>query len=137
MTNIQNISGSFFRSPGESLSKELTSFASTQHNLDLRTYDFTHKQFKTTLEKLAQHDVHIRIIVEDNKFQQFQNTLKVLRQYFSGYKNIELKSDKQMGTEYVHAKVNLIDSGFIIQTANLTNSSFASNREHFFQSYDT
>ena len=119
------------------MSKELTSFASTQHNLDLRTYDFTHKQFKTTLEKLAQHDVHIRIIVEDNKFQQFQNTLKVLRQYFSGYKNIELKSDKQMGTEYVHAKVNLIDSGFIIQTANLTNSSFASNREHFFQSYDT
>jgi len=42
-----------------------------------------------------------------------------------------------MGTEYTHAKVNLIDSGFIIQTANLTNSSFASNREHFFQSTDS
>lgn len=42
-----------------------------------------------------------------------------------------------MGTEYTHAKVNLIDSGFIIQTANLTQSSFAKNREHFFQSYDT
>ena len=42
-----------------------------------------------------------------------------------------------MGTEYTHAKVNLIDSGFIIQTANLTQSSFASNREHFFQSFDT
>ena len=42
-----------------------------------------------------------------------------------------------MGTEYTHAKVNLFDSGFIIQTANLTNSSFASNREHFFQSYDS
>jgi phosphatidylserine/phosphatidylglycerophosphate/cardiolipin synthase-like enzyme len=41
-----------------------------------------------------------------------------------------------MGTEYIHAKVNLIDSGFIIQTANLTKSSFASNREHFFQSFD-
>jgi phosphatidylserine/phosphatidylglycerophosphate/cardiolipin synthase-like enzyme len=41
-----------------------------------------------------------------------------------------------MGTEYTHAKVNLIDSGFIIQTANLTHSSFAKNREHFFQSYD-
>ncbi len=137
LKNIQNISGLFFRSPGESLEKELISFASTQHNLDLRTYDFTHKQFKTTLEKLAQNNVHIRIIVEDNKYQQFQNTLRVLGQYFSWYKHIELKSDKQMGTEYTHAKVNLIDSGFIIQTANLTNSSFASNREHFFQSYDT
>ncbi|MEI6117902.1 MAG: phospholipase D-like domain-containing protein [bacterium] len=42
-----------------------------------------------------------------------------------------------MGTEYQHAKVNLLDSGFIIQTANLTNSSFASNREHFFQSTDS
>jgi len=42
-----------------------------------------------------------------------------------------------MGTEYQHAKVNLFDSGFIIQTANLTKSSFASNREHFFQSTDS
>ena len=42
-----------------------------------------------------------------------------------------------MGTEYTHAKVNLIDSGFIIQTANLTHSSFAKNREHFFQSTDS
>ena len=42
-----------------------------------------------------------------------------------------------MGTEYVHAKVNIIDSEFIIQTANLTKSSFTSNREHFFQSFDT
>jgi phosphatidylserine/phosphatidylglycerophosphate/cardiolipin synthase-like enzyme len=65
------------------LGKELTSFASAQQNLDLRTYDFTHKQFKATIEKLAQNDVNIRIIVEDNKYQQFQNTLKVLRQYFS------------------------------------------------------
>jgi hypothetical protein len=51
--------------------------------LDLRTYEFTHKEFKTTLKKLAESDVHIRIIVEDKKFQQYQNTLKVLSQYFS------------------------------------------------------
>ncbi|MFA6255797.1 MAG: phospholipase D-like domain-containing protein [Candidatus Absconditabacterales bacterium] len=137
LTKIQDISGSFFRSPGESLAKELEKFSATQHNLDLRTYEFTQKDFKTTLTKLAENGVNVRIIVEDKKFQQFQNTLKVLSQYFSGYKNIQLKSDKQMGTEYVHAKVNLIDSGFIIQTANLTNSSFASNREHFFQSNDS
>ncbi|MCX6824934.1 MAG: phospholipase D-like domain-containing protein [candidate division SR1 bacterium] len=137
LTKIQNISGLFFRSPGESLDREVSVFKSTQHNLDLRTYDFTHKQFKSTLSALGASGVNVRIIVEDNKFQQFQNTLKVLSQYFSGYKNIELKSDKQMGTEYTHAKVNLIDSGFIIQTANLTNTSFASNREHFFQSTDS
>ncbi len=137
LDDLQNISGSFFRSPGESLSRELTTFATTKNNLDLRTYEFTHPQFKSAVKNLAQNDVNIRIIVEDNKYQQFQNTLKVLIQEFSWYQNIQLKSDKQMGTQYQHAKVNLIDSGFIIQTANLTKSSFASNREHFFQSYDS
>jgi phosphatidylserine/phosphatidylglycerophosphate/cardiolipin synthase-like enzyme len=39
-----------------------------------------------------------------------------------------------MKTEYVHSKINLVDSGFWIQTANLTNSSFQKNREHFFYS---
>ncbi len=134
---LQNISWLFFRSPGESFHQELTSFSSTQQNLDLRTYEFTQKDFKTTLKKLARSGVDIRIIVEDKKYQQFQNTLKVLNQEFSWYQNIQLKSDKQMETEYTHAKVNLIDSGFIIQTANLTHSSFTKNREHFFQSFDT
>ncbi len=134
---LQNISGAFFRSPEGSLARELQSFAGTQKDLDLRTYDFTQKDFKILLRQLAEKGVNIRIIVEDKKFQQFKNTLKVLNQYYSWNKNIQLKSDKQMGTEYVHAKVNLIDSGWIIQTANLTQSSFASNREHFFQSFDT
>jgi len=137
LTKFQDISWSFFRSPGESLIKELNSFNSTQQNLDLRTYEFTQKDFKTSLKTLAEKGVNVRIIIEDKKFQQYQNTLKVLSQHYSWYKNIQLKSDKQMGTEYVHAKVNLIDSGFIIQTANLTHTSFAKNREHFFQSYDT
>lgn len=136
INNIQDISWSFFRSPGESLTKELASFSATKQNLDVRTYEFTQKDFKTIMKNLAESGVNIRIIVEDKKFKQFQNTLKVVSQEFSWYKNIQLKSDKQMGTEYVHAKVNLIDSGFIIQTANLTKSSFASNREHFFQSFD-
>ena len=137
LTKIQNISWSFFRSPGESLKKELQTFSSTQQNLDLWTYEFTHKDFKTALKKLAENDMNIRIIVEDKKYQQYKNTLKNLISEFSWYSNIQLKSDKQMWTEYVHAKVNLIDSGFIIQTANLTNSSFASNREYFFQSADS
>lgn len=137
ITKFQDIQGSFFRSPGESLARELTKFSTAQYNLDLRTYEFTHKDFKVLLKQLATRNVNIRIIIEDKKFQQFQNTLKTLSQEFSWYKNIQLKSDKQMGTEYTHAKVNLIDSGFIIQTANLTKSSFASNREHFFQSNDT
>ncbi len=134
---IKNITGEFFRSPGESFKKEFTLFNTTTTSLDLRTYEFTHKDFKSALKKMASSDVDIRIIVENNKYKQYQNTLKELQKYFSGTSNIQLKSDIQMGTEYTHAKVNLIDSGFIIQTANLTHSSFEKNREHFFLSYDT
>ena len=56
---------------------------SAYNTIDLRTYEFTQKDFKTIFKNLAASGVHIRIIVEDNKFQQFQNTLKVLSQYFS------------------------------------------------------
>lgn len=80
---LQNIQGKYFRSPGESLEKELQAFSSTKHNVDLWTYEFTQKDFKSVLKTLASNGVNIRIIVEDNKFQQFQNTLKELMKYFS------------------------------------------------------
>ena len=38
---------------------------------------------------------------------------------------------------YVHAKVTLNENAFRVQTANLTKSSFESNREHFFYSNDS
>ena len=38
---------------------------------------------------------------------------------------------------YVHAKVTLNEDAFWVQTANLTKSSFESNREHFFYSNDS
>jgi hypothetical protein len=38
---------------------------------------------------------------------------------------------------YVHAKVTLNEDSFRVQTANLTKSSFESNREHFFYSNDS
>ena len=38
LENLQNIQGSFFRSPGESLDKELTTFKNAKRSLDLRTY---------------------------------------------------------------------------------------------------
>jgi hypothetical protein len=39
-----------------------------------------------------------------------------------------------MKTEYVHSKIDLLDSGFLIKTANLTHSSFFANREYMFYS---
>jgi phosphatidylserine/phosphatidylglycerophosphate/cardiolipin synthase-like enzyme len=49
---------------------------------------------------------------------------------------VEIQSDENMGTTYVHSKVMLNENAVWIQTANLTKSSFESNREHFFYSAD-
>jgi phosphatidylserine/phosphatidylglycerophosphate/cardiolipin synthase-like enzyme len=59
-----------------------------------------------------------------------------LQTYFSGNQLIEIQSDEPMGTTYVHSKVMLNEDAFWIQTANLTKSSFETNREHFFYSYN-
>ncbi len=84
MDNLQIITGIYFRSPGEkSLEKELTVFQNTTTSLDFRTYEFTHKDFKSTLKKVAENDVNIRIIIEDKKYKQYANTLKELVRYFS------------------------------------------------------
>jgi phosphatidylserine/phosphatidylglycerophosphate/cardiolipin synthase-like enzyme len=59
-----------------------------------------------------------------------------LQTEFSDDQNIEIQSDDAMGTTYQHSKVMLNENAFRIQTANLTKSSFESNREHFFFSND-
>ena len=75
--------------------------------------------------------------MENQKYQQYQNTWKQIQEYFADYPRFQIKSDEQMETMYTHSKINLIDSWFWIQTANLTHSSFFNNREHFFYSENT
>ena len=76
----------------------------------------------------------VKIIVENYKYQQYRNTMTQLKDYFTGYKNVEIKPDNQMRTKYVHAKTLVGEDSFIIQTANLTKSSFDKNREYVFSS---
>jgi len=72
--------------------------------------------------------------MEDQKYSQFKNTFREVRDLFSGYDNFDIKNDRQMKTNYVHAKFFLIDTGFLIQTSNMTKSAFTTNREYFFYS---
>jgi len=105
--------------------------------LYLETYEFTEKRIKAKFKELLDNKVDIRLIMENKKYVQYQNTYKQIQNYFSGYSGFQIQNDDRIGTTYVHSKINLIDSGFVIQTANLTHSSFFSNREYFFWSYDT
>ena len=136
--NLKVISWTIFQWPTNELYTQYGKFLdSTDEYLKLETYDFTNKFFKTRFHSLLNRWISIQTILENNKYQEYGNTFRQLQEYFSWDKNIELRSDEQMWTMYVHAKVTLNEDSFRVQTANLTKSSFESNREHFFYSEDT
>lgn len=133
-SQIQNITWKIFVSPTD-IGFILDIFGKAKTNLYLQTYEFTEKRIRALFKQLLENNVNIKLIMEDKKYQQFKNTFKEIQSLFSWYDNFQIKSDKQMKTTYVHAKFALIDSGFLIQTANLTHSTFATNREYFFYSH--
>lgn len=137
LDNLVNVTWNLYISPDTSWLNFYDNISKVKKKLKIETYDFTKKELQSKFEELLNNWVGIKLIMENHKYRQFKNTRKDIENYFSGYKNFEIKSDEQMWTEYVHSKVNLVDSGFWIQTANLTNSSFAKNREHFFYSENT
>lgn len=136
--NLKVISWTIFQWPSSELYAEYGEFLnSTDEYLKLETYDFTNNFFKNRFKSISNRWIPIQIILENNKYQQYQNSFRQLQDYFSWYENIEFRSDEQMWTMYVHAKVTLNEDAFRVQTANLTKSSFESNREHFFYSDDS
>jgi cardiolipin synthase A/B len=134
LSQIQNITGKIFVSPTD-IGFILDIFGKAKTTLYLQTYEFTEKRIRALFKQLLENGVDIKLIMEDKKYQQFKNTFKEIQNLFSWYNNFQIKNDKQMKTTYVHAKFALIDSGFLIQTANLTHSTFTTNREYFFYSH--
>jgi len=104
--------------------------------VNLWNYEITYQPFKDAFLRLSQAGIPMRMIVEDKIYNAYQNFYKQLQTALSGASQVQLKSDEQMGTIYQHSKVMVNEDGFRIQTANLTKSSFESNREHFFLSFD-
>lgn len=133
LENLKVVSWTVFQWPSNELYAQYGEFLdSTDEYLKLETYDFTNNFFKTRFQSLSSHWIPVQVILENNKYQQYQNTFRQLQEYFSWDDNIELRSDEQMWTTYVHAKITMNEDRFRVQTANLTKSSFESNREHFF-----
>ena len=112
------------------------SLASTESKLKIQVYEFTEKRIRNLIINLLNKWTDVKIIIEDKKFQQYRNTYKDLINLFTGHKNIQIKSDKQMWTEYIHSKVDLLDNSFWIKTNNITSSAFKSSREYMFHSYN-
>ena len=136
--DLRVISWTILQWPSNELYTEYGEFLdSTDEYLKFETYDFTNNFFKNRFKNISNRWIPIQIILENNKYQQYQNSFRQLQDYFSWYENIEFRSDEQMWTMYVHAKVTLNEDAFWVQTANLTKSSFESSREYFFYSNDS
>lgn len=131
--NIENISWILIQTP-TNIQNYLSLLKNIDNLLYLWIYEFTNPSIKSYLKKLADEWVPMKIIVENYKYQQYRNTMTQLKTYFTGHKNVEIKPDNQMRTKYVHAKTLVGEDSFIIQTANLTKSSFDKNREYVFSS---
>lgn len=102
-------------------------------------YDLTDKRAKkwlrgTTLRLSGtslDREEKIWLIMESRKAQQYGNDFKERQDYFSGYA-VELWADAKLGVNFTHAKTFVGEQRRVIQTANLTHSSLATNVEHFF-----
>lgn len=131
---LQNITGIIVQMPNKSYVASYLKSLEWSKEINIQTYELTEKRVKNWIQSQAQSGVKFRIMLENKKYQQYQNTFKTLQNLRSGEKNIELKSDEHLPTTYLHSKITLADSGFWIQSSNLTHSTFANNREHLFRS---
>ena len=135
--NLENVTWNLYYSPVNSWNAFSKSLSNADDTVKIQTYDFTKKEIKQIMKWLLEKWVIVNLIMENNKYQQYQNTWQQIEEYFSDYPRFQIRSDEQMWTLYTHSKIALIDSWFWIQTANLTHSSFVANREHFFYSENT
>ncbi len=130
MDQLQDVSGQLWISPYGTESKLRSFVQSAEDILYLQTYDFTHRDFRSLLKRLAQWWTDVRIMQEDQKFRQYADTYAQVVAFFSGVDNVQIQSDAKLGTNFLHSKLMLTDDRYAIKTANLTQSAFR-NREYF------
>jgi len=133
---LQNITWTIVQMPDPNFVLSYLDSLENSPQIDIQTYELTEKRVKSWIKQKAQSWTHFRIMLENNKYHQFQNTFKKLQNERSGLQNIKLISDEHLPTTYLHSKITLAQSGFWIQSSNLTHSTFANNREHLFRSQE-
>lgn len=131
---LQNITWELLISPNLTKDYYLNLLKSVKSNLDIQVYTLTYDEIKKFLRNLASWWVKIRIITESKKYKEQWSDFEKLKTYLEKYW-VQVKSDENMWTNYIHTKLLLLDNNkFVIQTANITYSSFFKNREFFFVS---
>lgn len=105
-------------------------------HLDFWLYGFSYQPLQKLFQKMARVWIPIRGIMENEPYGWTTKEFTKLQKLFTWRDFIDLHTDELLRDNFMHAKTFLTDNAFIIQTANLSYSSFFNNREFFFLSYD-
>ena len=98
-------------------------------------YHITLDAFDDYLTESVVIDRPVQIMLENKKYKQYRDDFGEIQWTYS-WTSVQFMSDEQIESEYQHAKTFINQRVAVIQTANLTYSSFHQNREHFFFTYD-
>lgn len=103
-------------------------------HFSFRLYNYTYEDAKRWMHELWSKQVPIQWIIENRQFWQDGSQFAQLQDIFRDNASVHIIWDDRLGLNYQHAKTFLTDTRFIIQTANMTYSSFRNSREIFFLS---
>ena len=133
---LMNVTGEVLMTPDGDTLDRWQEVVEQSRKLDFWLYSFSYQPLLDSFQRLARSGVRIRGIVENKQFGNDTKAFTKLLKIFTGRTFADIQSDEKLNDNFMHAKTFLTDDAFIIQTANLTYSSFFSNREFFFISYD-
>lgn len=134
---LETIPGTLLIWPYRSLRTQRYQFIGQPEQFSFRLYNFTFDDTKRWLHELAIKWTKIKGIMESEQYAAKDNQIANLMDWFADNHNITIIPDDRLGISFQHAKTFLIEKWFIIQTANMTFSSFSKNREVFFMSTHT
>lgn len=134
--------------PYKDLRNQRYQFVWSPKVLQFWLYNFTLTEGKRFFNEIASKGTKIQGVMESTQYQNSsesndsstsnnQSQFEQLKDDFLWNKNLRIVSDQSLWLNFQHAKTFLMDTGFIIQTANVTYSSYNKNREIFFMGTDS
>lgn len=93
-------------------------------------YLISSDEVKNILRKQAKLGVDVRIMLEESLFGNDTTAFNTFKKDMQGV-DIKLKSDRDLGVNFLHVKAAVIDKNMAyLSTSNLTHSSLYKNREY-------
>ncbi len=131
---IENISGQIYFGPTYDYEWFADYLEKSEKSIQVYLYSFMYEPLIEAFKQISQRWTKIQLLIENDKFNHDDKDYYELLEHFDSYKNIHIKNDEKLWTNFMHAKTFLLDNKFIIQTANLTYSAFFRSAEIFFVS---